>query len=145
MFVDGLARRRPFCFECACHYDRITECSCFDIFVFHTGPFGRQAAGQLDRVHFSGRAGSILKPACSRAGRSRSRRGGLVPRPVPRTGEVLVAVEAVSLNYRDLAMLEGSLSKWTGVQFAGLRDGRRGVARPRYHFCISQRVPRSCD
>ena len=32
---------------------------------------------------------------------------------------MLVRGEAVSLNYRDLAMLEGSLGKWTGVQLSG--------------------------
>ena len=31
-----------------------------------------------------------------------------VPRPVPKTNEALVAVEAVSLNYRDISILVGN-------------------------------------
>ncbi|MHB9835122.1 zinc-dependent alcohol dehydrogenase family protein [Paraburkholderia terrae] len=42
-----------------------------------------------------------------------------VVRPEPAPGEVLVRVTAVSLNFRDLAMLEGSLGKWSGVQSPG--------------------------
>jgi NADPH:quinone reductase-like Zn-dependent oxidoreductase len=42
-----------------------------------------------------------------------------VDRPEAGPGEVLVRVEAVSLNYRDLAMLEGSLQSWSGVQLPG--------------------------
>ena len=77
---------------------------------------------------------------------------GVAPRTVPKAGEILVEIEAVSLNFRDAEIVENGMGVPLTFPFtpASEMGGRGGAGRapPAYigrGVCVSVRVSRWMD